>query len=103
MKHSQQKTHINIEESLTFDDVLIVPKYSEILPRDVNVQTRLTKNITLNIPIISAAMDTVTESRLAIAIAQNGGLGIIHKNMPLATQVAKVKKVKRSQNGIILD
>lgn len=90
-----------IEESLTFDDVLIIPRYSEVLPRDVDVTTKLTKKINLNIPIISAAMDTVTEARLAIALAQAGGLGIIHKNMPLDNQVAQVKKVKRSENGII--
>ncbi len=92
-----------IIESLTFDDVLVIPAYSEVLPRDVSTKTQLTKKITLNIPIISAAMDTVTESRLAIAVAQAGGLGIIHKNMPLARQVAEVKKVKRSENGIIQD
>ncbi|MES2930340.1 MAG: IMP dehydrogenase [Patescibacteria group bacterium] len=92
-----------IQESLTFDDVLVVPRYSEILPRDVNVTTRLTKKILLNIPIVSAAMDTVTESRLAIAIAQAGGIGIIHKNMSLAEQVSQVKQVKRSENSIIQD
>ena len=92
-----------ITESLTFDDVLVVPRYSEVLPRDVDVTTRLTKKIHINIPIISAAMDTVTESKLAIAIAQAGGLGVIHKNMPLEIQVEQVKKVKRSENGIIQD
>ncbi len=94
---------LQIKESLTFDDVLIVPRYSEILPRDVNVSTKLTKSITLNIPIISAAMDTVTESRLAIAIAQTGGLGIIHKNMTVERQVMEVMSVKRSENAIIED
>lgn len=89
--------------SLTFDDVLVLPRYSEVLPRDVDTKTKITKSIVLNIPIISAAMDTVTESRLAIAIAHAGGLGIIHKNMPIAMQVAQVKKVKRSENGIIHD
>ena len=92
-----------INESLTFDDVLILPRYSEILPRNVKVSTRLTKKITLNIPIISAAMDTVTEARLAVAIAQAGGIGIIHKNMPLSMQVDQVKQVKRSENSIIQD
>ncbi len=92
-----------IEESLTFDDVLIVPRYSEIHPRSVKTTTKLTKKITLNIPIISAAMDTVTEARLAVAIAQCGGIGIIHKNMPLALQVEQVRQVKRSENSIIHD
>jgi IMP dehydrogenase len=92
-----------IQESLTFDDVLVLPRYSEILPRDVNVKTHLTKKITLNVPIISAAMDTVTEARLAVAIAQAGGIGIIHKNMPLPEQVAQVKQVKRSESSIIRD
>ena len=92
-----------ITESLTFDDVLVLPRYSEILPRNVNVSTKLTKKIHLNIPIISAAMDTVTEARLAVAIAQAGGIGIIHKNMPLSMQVDQVKHVKRSENSIIQD
>ncbi len=96
--------HTNkITESLTFDDVLIVPRYSEILPRDVVVATKLTKKITLNIPIISAAMDTVTESRLAIAVAQAGGLGIVHKNMTIERQASKIRDVKRSENAIIED
>lgn len=90
-----------IEEALTFDDVLVVPSYSEVLPKDVDISTNLTKKIKLNTPIISAAMDTVTESRLAIAVAQAGGLGIIHKNMSIEKQAAEVKKVKRSTNGII--
>lgn len=99
-----QKSSLNqITESLTFDDVLILPRYSEILPRDVNVATKLTKKINLNIPIISSAMDTVTESRLAIALAQAGGLGIIHKNMSTERQVSKVRTVKRSENAIIED
>lgn len=92
-----------IEESLTFDDVLVLPRYSEVLPKEVKVSTRLTKKITLNIPIVSAAMDTVTESRLAVAIAQAGGIGIIHKNMPLLNQVDQVRQVKRSENSIIQD
>jgi IMP dehydrogenase len=89
------------EESLTFDDVLIEPEYSEVLPKEVDIGTQLTKNIKINIPIISAAMDMVTESRLAIAIAQEGGIGIIHKNMPIEKQIEEVKKVKRSENAII--
>jgi IMP dehydrogenase len=92
-----------IEESLTFDDVLIVPRYSDIHPRSVVTTTQLTKKISLNIPIISAAMDTVTEAHLAIAIARTGGIGIIHKNMSLEEQVNQVRQVKRSENSIIPD
>lgn len=92
-----------IAESLTFDDVLVVPAYSEVLPRDVSIKTKLTKTIELNIPIISAAMDTVTESHLAIAVAQNGGLGIIHKNMSIEQQASEVRTVKRFENAIIED
>lgn len=90
-------------EALTFDDVLLVPAKSEVIPSEVNTSTSLTKNISLNIPLISAAMDTVTEARLAIAIAREGGLGIIHKNMSIEQQVAEVDKVKRSEHGIITD
>ncbi len=90
-------------EGLTFDDVLLMPAYSEVLPRDVNIQTQLTKNITLNIPMLSAAMDTVTEASLAIALAREGGLGILHKNMSIEQQAAQVRKVKRSESGLILD
>ncbi len=90
-------------EGLTFDDILLIPSYSEILPRDVDITTRLTKNIKLNIPIISAAMDTVTESALAIEIAREGGIGIIHKNMPIDRQASEVDKVKRSEAGMIVD
>ncbi|MDN3668904.1 IMP dehydrogenase [Echinicola jeungdonensis] len=90
-------------EALTYDDVLLVPGYSEVLPRDTNTSTQLTKKIRLNIPLVSAAMDTVTEAELAIAIALEGGLGFIHKNMPIEKQAAQVKKVKRSQSGMILD
>ncbi|MCB9262364.1 MAG: IMP dehydrogenase [Flavobacteriales bacterium] len=90
-------------QGLTFDDVLVLPRYSEVLPRDVNTKTRLTKKLFINIPIVSAAMDTVTESRLAIAIAREGGIGIIHKNMSIEQQAAEVKKVKRSESGMIKD
>ncbi|GGF28376.1 IMP dehydrogenase [Echinicola rosea] len=90
-------------EALTYDDVLLVPGYSEVLPRDTNTSTQLTKNIRLNIPLVSAAMDTVTEAELAIAIALEGGLGFVHKNMTIDQQAAQVRKVKRSQSGMILD
>ncbi len=90
-------------EALTFDDVLLVPSYSEVLPRDVDISTQFTKNIRLNVPIVSAAMDTVTEDKLAIAIARQGGIGIVHKNMTIAQQAEMVRKVKRSESGMILD
>src|SRR5690348_4046382 len=90
-------------EGLTFDDVLLLPAYSEVLPRDVDTSTRLTKNIALKIPMLSAAMDTVTEANLAIALAREGGLGFLHKNMSIEQQAAQVRKVKRSESGLILD
>ncbi len=90
-------------QGLTYDDVLLVPAYSEILPREVNLSTKITKNIKLNIPIVSAAMDTVTESTMAIAMAQEGGIGIIHKNMSIEQQANEVKKVKRAENGMIIN
>ncbi|MBP3536729.1 MAG: IMP dehydrogenase [Muribaculaceae bacterium] len=90
-------------EGLTFDDVLLIPAYSEVLPREVNLQTRFSRNIHLNVPIISAAMDTVTESQLAIAIAREGGLGVIHKNMSIEEQARQVQAVKRAENGMIYD
>ena len=90
-------------EGLTFDDVLVVPRYSEVLPRDVNTSVQLTRNLRLNIPIMSAAMDTVTESGMAIAFAREGGIGIIHKNMTIARQAEEVKKVKRSESGMIME
>ena len=92
-----------IKEGLTYDDVLLVPAYSEVLPRDVQLKSKLTRNIEVNAPIVSAAMDTVTEARLAIAIAQQGGIGVIHKNMTIAEQALEVRKVKRSESGMILD
>ena len=90
-------------EGLTFDDVLLLPAYSQVLPRDVDISSHLTKSITLNVPMLSAAMDTVTEAQLAIALAREGGLGILHKNMSIEQQSDQVRKVKRSENGLILD
>ncbi|HMC99118.1 MAG TPA: IMP dehydrogenase, partial [Ferruginibacter sp.] len=90
-------------EGLTFDDVLLMPAYSQVLPRDVDISTQLTSTIRLNVPLLSAAMDTVTEAALAIALAREGGLGILHKNMSIAHQADQVRKVKRSENGLILD
>src|SRR5262245_24522293 len=90
-------------QGITFDDVLLEPGYSDVVPKDVDVRTHLTRNVRVNIPIISSPMDTVTESELAIALAQEGGIGIIHKNMPVAAQAREVDKVKRSENGIITD
>jgi len=92
-----------LQKALTFDDVLLVPGHSTVLPRDVRLVTRLTRNISLNIPVVSAAMDTVTEAPLAIAIAQEGGIGIVHKNMPVAAQAAQVSKVKRFESGVVKD
>ena len=90
-------------DGLTFDDVLLIPAYSEVLPREVALQSRFSRNITLNIPIVSAAMDTVTEAPMAIALAREGGIGVIHKNMSIARQAAEVRKVKRAENGMIND
>ncbi|MHC1748947.1 MAG: IMP dehydrogenase [Cellulosilyticaceae bacterium] len=92
-----------IKEGITFDDILLVPNYSNVLPKDVNLSTQLTKKITLNIPFMSAGMDTVTESQMAVAIARQGGIGIIHKNMSIEEQAEEVDKVKRSENGVITD
>ena len=92
-----------IGEGLTYDDVLLIPAYSEILPREVSIQTKFTKNISLNVPIVSAAMDTVTESKMAIAMAREGGIGVLHKNMTIEQQALKVRKVKRAESGMILD
>src|SRR5690554_5174226 len=91
------------QEALTFDDVLLVPGYSEVLPKDVSLRTRLTRDLFLNIPLVSAAMDTVTEARLAIAMAQEGGIGIIHKNMTIAHQASEVRKVKKHESVIVKD
>lgn len=90
-------------EGLTYDDVLLVPAYSEVLPREVNIQTKFTRNISINVPIVSAAMDTVTESRMAIAMAREGGIGVLHKNMTIEQQAMKVRKVKRAESGMIID
>src|SRR5690606_1032413 len=90
-------------EGVTFDDVLLIPAYSQVLPREVNIRTRLTKQITLSIRMMSAAMDTVTEADLAIALARVGGVGILHKNMSIEKQVEQVRKVKRSESGLIID
>ena len=92
-----------LQQALTFDDVLLVPAHSNVMPRDVNLSTRLTKSITLNIPLLSAAMDTVTEARMAIALAQLGGMGIIHKNMSIEMQASRVSRVKRFESGVVID
>lgn len=92
-----------VGQGLTYDDVLLIPNYSEVLPREVSIQTRFTKNITLNVPIISAAMDTVTESAMAIAMAREGGIGVLHKNMTIEQQALEVRKVKRAESGMIID
>ncbi len=94
---------MHIPEALTFDDVLLTPGYTEVLPNEVSVRARLTRDITLNIPLLSAAMDTVTEARMAIALAREGGLGVIHRNMPVDRQAEEVDKVKRSESGMIVD
>ncbi len=95
--------HKILGEGLTYDDVLLVPAYSEVLPREVSISTKFTKNITINVPIISAAMDTVTESAMAIAIAREGGIGVLHKNMSIEQQAGEVRKVKRAESGMIID
>ncbi|UCF70656.1 MAG: IMP dehydrogenase [candidate division WOR-3 bacterium] len=94
---------VNIKEGLTFDDVLLIPQYSEVLPQDCTVATKFSRNIKLNVPIVSAAMDTVTESVMAIALAQEGGIGVIHKNMTIEDQQSEVKKVKRAESGMIMN
>lgn len=92
-----------VGEGLTYDDVLLVPAFSEVLPREVNIQTKFTRNITINVPVVSAAMDTVTESAMAIAMAREGGIGVLHKNMTIEQQAAEVRKVKRAESGMIID
>ncbi|MCA1919875.1 MAG: IMP dehydrogenase, partial [Flavobacterium piscis] len=92
-----------IGEGLTYDDVLLVPNYSNVLPREVSIKSKFSRNITLNVPIVSAAMDTVTESSMAIAMAQEGGIGVLHKNMTIEQQAAKVRRVKRAESGMIID
>lgn len=103
MEKSNYSPSSHPAEAYTFDDILLIPDYSEVLPRDVDISTQLTREIRINAPIVSAAMDTVTESRLAIALARQGGLGFIHKNMNIADQAAKVRSVKRSESGMIID
>ena len=88
-----------LKEGLTFDDVLLIPAESDVLPKDIELKTKLTKTITLNTPVMTAAMDTVTEARMAIAIAREGGIGVIHKNMSIEAQADQVDRVKRSENG----
>ena len=96
-------TTTNVETALTFDDVLLVPRHSQVLPSTVDVSTQLTRNISLNVPLVSAAMDTVTESKMAIAMAQLGALGIVHKNLDIAAQASEIDRVKRSESGMIVN
>ena len=96
----QELIHFNIPEGLTFDDVLLVPARSEVLPREVNISSHFTRDIVLHTPIVSAAMDTVTEAATAISMAREGGIGVIHKNMSIAEQAAEVRRVKRAENGL---
>src|SRR5271155_610080 len=102
-KHHSKEPPKIVQDGITFDDVLLIPAYSDFVPASADTRTRLTRSIELNIPLVSAPMDTVTESALAIALAQEGGIGIIHKNLPVEDQAREVEKVKRSENGIIVD
>lgn len=101
--HMNAHTTKIVGQGLTYDDVLLIPAYSEVLPREVSIQTKFTRNITLNVPVISAAMDTVTESAMAIAMAREGGIGVLHKNMTIEQQALEVRKVKRAESGMIID
>ena len=92
-----------VGEGLTYDDVLLIPAYSEVLPREVSLKTKFTKNISLNTPLVSAAMDTVTEASMAIAMAREGGIGVLHKNMTIDQQSTEVRKVKHAESGMIID
>ena len=92
-----------LQNGLTFDDVLVIPSYSELMPSETNITTSFSKNIKINIPILSAAMDTVTESKMAISLAREGGIGVLHKNMSISQQASEVRKVKRSESGMIQD
>jgi IMP dehydrogenase len=98
-----QQVNNKIKEGLTFDDVLLEPAYSKVVPRDVDISSKFSRNIEVRTPIVSAAMDTVTESELAIAIAQEGGIGVLHKNMSIEKQAAEIRRVKRSESGMIQD
>jgi len=100
---TERLTSATVETALTFDDVLLRPRHSDTLPREVDVSTRLTRRIPLNLPLLSAAMDTVTESRMAIAMAQLGGIGIVHKNLDIQAQASEVDRVKRSESGMIVN
>ena len=95
--------HLDALEGLTYDDVLLLPETTDVVPSEVDTSSRLTKRITLHTPVISAAMDTVTEANMAIAIARQGGIGIVHRNLPIAEQAAQVRQVKRSESGMITD
>ena len=103
MENLKTTDKLIFSEGLTFDDVLLVPAFSQVLPREVDISTQVTRELKLNIPIVSAAMDTVTEKHLAIALARQGGIGIIHKNMPIEAQAEQVRGVKRSESGMIVD